>query len=144
MTSSVQWHLVKICPKGSWNNVLLTHHEFLLNICGTLLTTNLKKFCRFCRFLQISTTLRTITYSSYTTPAVPLSKKLHLLNTHQINDVLIASSSFSLNNNVLLPYFDEFCIENLTMHSYNTRESKQLHMIFNRQTNYGKYCTRER
>ena len=103
-----------------------------------------KKIWRFCRFLQISTTLRTITYSSYTTPAVPLSKKLHLLNTHQINDVLIASFSFSLNNNVLLPYFDEFCIENLTMHSYNTRESKQLHMIFNRPTNYGKYCTRER
>ena len=78
----------------------------------------------------------------YNTPST--FKKLHLLNTHQIIDLLIPSFSFGLNNNVLPPYFDDFCIEKFNVHSYNTRESKQLHMIFNRPTNYGKYCTRER
>ena len=41
------------------------------------------------------------------------------------------------------PYFDDFCIENSKVHSYNTRRSKQLHKTFNR-TNYGKYSTREK
>ena len=45
----------------------------------------------------------------YNTPST--FKKLHLLNTHQIIDLLIASFSFGLNNNVLPPYFDDFCIE---------------------------------
>ena len=87
--------------------------------------------------------LRIITFSSYTAPSLPLFKKLHLLNTHQINDLLISSFSFSLDNNMLPPYFDDFCIENFKVHSYYTRGSKQLHKTFNR-TNYGKYFTREK
>ena len=87
--------------------------------------------------------LRIITFSSYTAPSLPLFKKLHLLNIHQINDLLTTSFSFSLNNNVLPPYFDDFCIENFKVHSCNTRGSKQLHKTFNR-TNYRKYCTREK
>lgn len=87
--------------------------------------------------------LRIITFLSYTAPSLPLFKKLHLLNMYQINDLLIASFSFSLNNNVLPPYFDDVCIENFKVHSYNTRGSKQLHKTFNR-TNYGKYRTKEK
>ena len=87
--------------------------------------------------------LRIITFSSYTAPSLPLFDKLNLLNIHQINDLLISSFSFSLNNNVLPPYFDDFCIENFKVHSCNTRGSKQLHKTFNR-TNYGKYSTREK
>ena len=74
--------------------------------------------------------LRIITFSSYTAPSIPLFDKLDLLNIHQINDLLISSFSFSLNNNVLPPYFDDFCIENFKVHSYNTRRSKQLHKTF--------------
>ena len=84
--------------------------------------------------------LRIITFSSYTAPSLPLFEKLHILNIHQINDLLISSFSFSLNNNVLPPYFDDFCIENSKVHSYNTRRSKLLHKTFNR-TNYGKFST---
>ena len=87
--------------------------------------------------------LRIITFSSYTAPSLPLFDKLDLLNIHQINDLLISSFSFSLNNNVLPPYFDDFCIENFKVHSYNTRGSKQFHKTFSR-TNYGKYSTREK
>ena len=87
--------------------------------------------------------LRIITFSSYTAPSLPLFKKLHLLNIYQINDLLVASFSFSLNHNILPPYFDDFCIENFKVHSYNTRGSKQLHKTFNR-TNYGIYSTREK
>ena len=87
--------------------------------------------------------LRIITFSSYTAPSLPLFDKLDILNIHQINDLLISSFSFSLNNNVLPPYFDDFCIENFKVHSYNTRGSKQLQKTFKR-TNYGKYSTREK
>ena len=87
--------------------------------------------------------LRVITFSSYTATSLPLFKKLHILNIHQINDLLISSFSFSLNNSILPSYFDDFCIENFKVHSYNTRGSKQLHMTFNR-TNYGKFSTREK
>lgn len=87
--------------------------------------------------------LRIITFSSYTAPSLQLFRKLNLLNIHQINDLLIASFSFSLYSKVLPPYFEDFCIENFKVHSYNTRGSKQLHKTFNR-TNYGKYSTREK
>jgi len=87
--------------------------------------------------------LRIITFSSYTAPSLPLFHKLGLLNIHEINDLLISSFSFSLHNNELPPYFNDFCIENFKVHSYNTRGSKQLHKTFNR-TNYGKYSTREK
>ena len=63
--------------------------------------------------------------------------RLGLLNIFQINDFLIGSFSFSLNNKVLPIYFDDFCIENARFHEHNTRESKHLHKIFHR-TNYGK------
>ena len=60
--------------------------------------------------------LRTITVSSYTAPSLPLFNKLDILNIHQINDLLISSFSFSLTNNILPPYFDDFCIENFKVH----------------------------
>ncbi len=67
-----------------------------------------------------------------------------ILNIHQINDLLISSFSFSLNNNVVPPYFDDFCIENFKVLSYNTRGSKQLETF--KRTNYGNmpYSTREK
>ena len=86
--------------------------------------------------------LRIITFSSYTAPSLPLFDKLDILNIHQINDLLISSFISSLNNNVLPPYFDDFCIDNFKVHSYNTSGSKQLHKTFKR-TNYGKYSTRK-
>ena len=75
------------------------------------------------------------TFSSYTEPSIPLFDKLDILNINQLNDILISSFSFSLNDNERPPYFD--------VHSYNTWISEQLHKTFNR-TNYGKYSTRER
>ena len=87
--------------------------------------------------------LRIITFSSYTAPSLPLFTQLSLLNVYQINDFLIGSFSFSLNNKVLPFYFNDFCIENAQVHKYNTRESKNLHKIFNR-TNYGKFSTRNK
>jgi len=90
---------------------------------------------------------RIITFSSYTARSLPLFKKLHLLNIHQINDLLIYLSPHSVSALITTyfhtPYFDNFCIENFKVHSYNTRGSKQLHKTFNR-TNFGKYCTREK
>ena len=87
--------------------------------------------------------LRIITFSSYSAPSFSLFTRLGLLNIFQINDFLIGSFSFSLNNKVLPIYFDDFCIENARVHEHNTRESKHLHKIF-RRTNYGKFSTRNK
>ena len=76
--------------------------------------------------------LRIITFSSYSAPSYSLFTRLGLLNIFQINDFLIGSFSFSLNNKVLPIYFDDFCIENARVHEHNTRESKHLHKIFRR------------
>ena len=87
--------------------------------------------------------LRIITFSSYIAPSLPLFTQLNLLNIYQINNFLIGSFSFSLSNKVLPFYFSGFCLENAQVHEYNTRNSKQLHKIYNR-TNYGKYSTRNK
>ena len=75
--------------------------------------------------------LRIITFSSYSAPSYSLFTRLGLLNIFQINDFLIGSFSFSLNNKVLPIY------------EHNRRESKHLHKIF-RRTNYGKFSTRNK
>jgi len=87
--------------------------------------------------------LRIITFSSYSAPSLPIYKKLNLLNIHQINDFLIGSFSYNLNNKTLPCYFNDFCTENNKIHNHYTRTSNNLHKIVNR-TNYGKHSTRNK
>ena len=73
----------------------------------------------------------------------PLFLSLGLLNIYEINRYQLAIFMHSYSNGSLPLGFKNYFVTNDTIHRYNTRSSKKLHVNFQR-TNYGRFSVKHK
>ena len=82
--------------------------------------------------------IKIMTFSKYRQESRPLFQSLGLLNIYELNLYLIATFVHSYLHGNLPLVFKDYFSTNDTIHMYNTRSSRKLHISYKR-TNYGKF-----
>ena len=82
--------------------------------------------------------IRIMTFSKYRQESRPLFQSLGFLNIYELNFYLIAIFVHSYLHGNLPSVFKDYFSTNDTIHTYNTRSSRKLHISYKR-TNYGKF-----
>ena len=77
--------------------------------------------------------IRVITASPYNyTHALPLFKDLNQLTLYDINKLAVATFMYRYHTNSLPKVFSGYFVATSTIHSYNTRSSAKLHILYAR------------
>ena len=74
--------------------------------------------------------IRVISASPYNTHALPLFKDLNQLTIYDINELAVATFMYRYHTNSLPKVFPGYFVATSTIHSYNTRSSAKLHILY--------------
>lgn len=76
--------------------------------------------------------LRIITHSHWNCHSLPLFKRLRILPVYNLNNLQVACFAFRQTHNLLPASFHSFFVQNNSLHSHNTRQSTNLHLLRHR------------
>ncbi len=107
-----------------YNGYVFSKIQYGIEVYGQASTSNLRKVR-----IQQNRALKILHNKDYHTPTKSLHKELNLLLVEDIYKLGVLKFVYKQHNNLLPNIFNQFYIENASIHSHNTRQSHRLHVI---------------
>ena len=113
--------------KMLYHTLIFTHINYCNVVWGFTSKRNMERIHK----LQ-KRGIRLITHSLYLSPSLPLFKKMQILPFQELLSLETAIFMFKLSTNLLPKALNEYFTSNCSIHNYNTRIARNIHLPLNR------------